>query len=159
MPRNPDKKPCQIPDCRAWAVRGTDPPLCASHAGRAVGAPLGNQNRTTHGFYASGYRSDEIDDLATCAPDTTLDDEIVLIRVALRRLLIMLLTGFTPKPNPQPLSADDYARFIGLSFQGSRAVGYLLRIRSTLPEFAGGGMLPFIGEALDELSAEWGVDL
>ncbi|MGD9029962.1 MAG: hypothetical protein PVG25_09120 [Anaerolineae bacterium] len=40
--------------CRAWSVRGTDPPRCAPHGGgRApVGAPQGNQNARTHGFYA-----------------------------------------------------------------------------------------------------------
>ena len=29
MPRNPDKRHCQVPGCRAWAKRGHD--LCASH--------------------------------------------------------------------------------------------------------------------------------
>jgi hypothetical protein len=41
--------------CRAWAVRGTDPPRCAAHGGgeRPVGPPKGNQNARTHGFYAA----------------------------------------------------------------------------------------------------------
>jgi hypothetical protein len=40
--------------CRAWAVHGTEPPRCGPHGGgRApVGAPRGNQNARTHGFYA-----------------------------------------------------------------------------------------------------------
>ena len=40
--------------CRAWAVRGTEPPRCAPHGGgqAPVGAPQGNQNARTHGFYA-----------------------------------------------------------------------------------------------------------
>ncbi len=29
MPRNPDKRPCQMPTCRSWARRGS--PYCASH--------------------------------------------------------------------------------------------------------------------------------
>jgi len=29
MPRNPNKQPCVVPGCRAWAMRGQD--LCASH--------------------------------------------------------------------------------------------------------------------------------
>lgn len=29
MPRNPNKQPCVVPGCRAWAIRGQD--LCASH--------------------------------------------------------------------------------------------------------------------------------
>jgi hypothetical protein len=24
--------------CRAWAIRGSDPPLCSAHAGRNIGA-------------------------------------------------------------------------------------------------------------------------
>ena len=40
--------------CRAWAVRGSDPPRCAPHGGGSapVGAPPGNQNALKHGFYA-----------------------------------------------------------------------------------------------------------
>jgi hypothetical protein len=37
--------------CRAWAIRGSDPPRCAAHSGR-VGAPPGNQNALKHGFYS-----------------------------------------------------------------------------------------------------------
>lgn len=33
MPRNPDKRLCAIPGCRAWAMRGRD--VCASHRSRA----------------------------------------------------------------------------------------------------------------------------
>jgi len=36
MPRNPHKRPCQMPGCKAWAVHGGA--LCASHQGsRAIG--------------------------------------------------------------------------------------------------------------------------
>ena len=35
MPRNPDKTPCSVEGCRAWAIRGSDPPLCAPHRTRA----------------------------------------------------------------------------------------------------------------------------
>lgn len=40
--------------CRAWAVRGSDPPRCSPHGGgrRPVGAPKGNQNARSHGFFA-----------------------------------------------------------------------------------------------------------
>jgi hypothetical protein len=40
--------------CRAWAVQGSDPPLCAAHGGRGKrpGAPNGNANAVTHGAYA-----------------------------------------------------------------------------------------------------------
>jgi hypothetical protein len=40
--------------CWAWAVHGTDPPRCAPHGGgeSSVGAPKGNKNALTYGFYA-----------------------------------------------------------------------------------------------------------
>ena len=38
MAIKPDGDPC-----RAWAIRGSDPPRCAAHSGK-VGAPSGNQN-------------------------------------------------------------------------------------------------------------------
>jgi len=63
MPVNPLKTPCQQPNCRAWAVRGSDPPLCSAYAGRGVGAPPGNQNARTHGFYASAITRDELADV------------------------------------------------------------------------------------------------
>lgn len=39
--------------CKAWAVPGTNPPRCASHGGAKArpGAPKGNTNAVTHGFY------------------------------------------------------------------------------------------------------------
>jgi hypothetical protein len=47
MPRNRNKKPCQVPGCRAWAMRGHT--RCRSHhdpelAPRGGGAPQGNLN-------------------------------------------------------------------------------------------------------------------
>jgi len=40
--------------CQAWAVADTSPPRCAAHGGgkRPPGAPAGNKNRQTHGFYS-----------------------------------------------------------------------------------------------------------
>jgi len=59
--------------CRAWAVRGIDPPRCAAHGGgRApVGAPKGNQNARTHGFYARRDVPDEGWTIDTLVADLT----------------------------------------------------------------------------------------
>jgi hypothetical protein len=158
MPRNPNKTHCSIAGCQAWAKRDSDPPLCAAHAGLG-GAPPGNQNRLVHGFYASSLRPDEAADAAGFAGNATLDDEIVITRIALRRVLQMLLTGQTPGPNPQPLNAQDYARFSGLAFQGVSTLSRLLQVHHAL----GGGvealMNTAIGRALDELGDEWGIEL
>jgi hypothetical protein len=41
--------------CNAWAVRGSDPPLCAAHGGTdaRIGAPPGNTNALTHNAVAT----------------------------------------------------------------------------------------------------------
>jgi hypothetical protein len=175
MPRNPNKTPCSVPGCRAWALRGSDPPTCSPHrhttarlepaASQAdpgqprVGAPPGNQNRLVHGFYASALHPQEQADLVACAADTTLDAEIAITRVALRRILGMLLTGRTPGPEGTPLTAWDYARFAGLAFQGAGAVSRLLRARQSLTGGLGGALGSALDRALHELGEEWGVDL
>jgi len=131
MPANPNKTRCQQPNCRAWAVRGSDPPLCSAHAGRSLGAgaPPGNQNARTHGFYASAITRDELADILTHAADTTLDSEIAITRIALRRrrcVLRRLHSCSSPAPPPAP--------------------------RPDPPP-------PFLAQVLDELSVEWGVKL
>ena len=57
------------------------------------------------------------------------------------------------------LPPDQYARLAGLAFQGTRTVARLLRNRRALSGDATDGLLGAIGQALDELSTEWGVDL
>ena len=51
MPRNPNKRRCQRPDCRNWAMR--DNVYCRPHLDhqlgpRGAGAPIGNSNAWTH---------------------------------------------------------------------------------------------------------------
>ena len=60
----------------------TDPTLLPEKKKR--GAPLGNRNRLTHGFYSRRFLKDEIKDLEQ--GEHTPDDEIKLIRVYMRRL-------------------------------------------------------------------------
>ncbi len=159
MPRNPHKTRCSVPGCRAWARRGSQPPLCSAHAGDRVGAPPGNQNRRIHGFYATTLHPQELSDLATCASATTLDAEIAITRVALRRIFGMLLTGLTPGPNPRPLDAHDYARFVGLAFQGAGAISRLLRARHALSPGDPGEVHVPMGAILDQLSKDWSIEL
>jgi hypothetical protein len=147
--------------CRGWAVHDSDPPLCAPHAGLTVGAgaPPGNQNRRTHGFYSRTFERAEIDDLVVFASCETLDDEIACARVALRRVFRLLLAGTTPGPEPTPLAAPDYLRLVALAFQGTRTVARLLRDRHELGDDDEDGISTFMAQALDELSEEWGIDL
>jgi hypothetical protein len=120
--RKPDGTPC-----RAWAIRGSDPPTCASHARRARGgAPPGNTNAATHGFYSPVLRPDELADLVACADDLTLDDEIACARVIMRRLL-GILTEFE---NGSRL--DEIARLASLALQATRTIARLLTAQKTL---------------------------
>ena len=81
MARNPDKKKCIHPGCRAWAKRGEN--LCASHSKRAsVGAPQGNQNAIKHGFYGVAPPPSlpaEREGMTEIRTVPTLDDEIALL--------------------------------------------------------------------------------
>jgi len=145
MPRNPDKRPCSFRDCKAWAMRGSEPPICAPHAAGLLGAPLGNRNALTHGFYATTLAPDDLKELDEDVFEDVLDDEVLILRVALRRLQRMILSGLTSGANPQPLNVQDYARFIGLTFQGINTLTRLLRVRKDLPE----------GDRLDEFIDIW----
>ncbi len=65
MPRNPNKRPCAVSGCRAWAMRGRD--VCASHRKRSSGGP-------------NGVRA------APLTADYTLDDLAAHAALALNRL-------------------------------------------------------------------------
>lgn len=145
----PDGSPC-----RAWAIRGSDPPLCASHARLALGgAPAGNLNAARHGFYSPVLKPDELADLVACADDMTLDDEIALARVIARRLAGMLIAP------PDAAETADTARLASLALQATRTIARLLRDRRALSGDAADGIAGAISQALDELSSEWGIDL
>jgi len=132
-------------------------PTAFADSASGVGAPPGNQNRLVHGFYAKVLRPEERADLEDYAADTTLDAEIAITRVALHRIYGMLLTGTTP--DPRPLNAQDYARFASLAFRGAGAVSRLLRARQVLSPELSDAFTSAMNQALDELSAEWGVVL
>ncbi len=157
MPRNPDKRPCSFRDCKAWAIRDSDPPLCAPHTKGLLGAPLGNRNALKHGFYATTLSPDDLKELDEDVFEDILDDEVLLLRLALRRLQRMVLTGMTPDPDPQPLDVQDYARFIGLTFQGVNTLSRLLRVRHDLP--GNDRWEQIVNWTLDALSEEWGIEL
>jgi hypothetical protein len=140
--------------CKAWAIRGSDPPRCSAHAGRnaGAGAPCGNQNRRTHGFYSSALLPEELADLVACADDITLDDEIATTRVTLRRILALLSADGR-------LTAEDYARLATLALAGARTVARLLRDKRALSGDAADGLIGAVATALDELGTELGIDL
>ena len=141
--------------CRAWAVHGTDPPACAAHARRTVGAgaPTGNQNARTHGFYARTLSEQEMDDLVSYAADMNLDDEIACARIALRRALEFV------QRDSEILGREQYLRAAALIFHGARTIARLLRDRYLLSTEAAEGIAGFMNEALDLLSKHLGREL
>jgi hypothetical protein len=139
--------------CRAWAIRGSDPPLCATHSGRTegAGAPPRNTNAQKHGFYSTTIPPDDLADLIALADNITLDDEIALCRSATRQLAEHL--------HFPDLPPEDYAKLATLLFAGARTIAKLLRDKRALSGDSADGIAGAIGQALDELATEWGLPL
>ena len=163
MSREPNKTKCTATNangcpCRAWAVRDIDPPLCSAHAGLNIGAgaPLGNQNRTEHGFYGRILQNGELADLERCSDSSTLDDEIGLVRVTLRRVMTRLGRYDLAQDD---LTNEDLTKMAGLVMTGARALARLLCAQRTLSARTPDSFLDAIGEALDELGPELGLQL
>jgi len=75
--------------CRAWAIRGSDPPVCSIHARKTVspGAPSGNTYALKHGYYSRAVRerlaAEDLEKIQTPA----LHGELVAGRLVLADLL------------------------------------------------------------------------
>jgi hypothetical protein len=110
-----------------------------------------------HGFYSKFFLLTDLCDLIRFADDLTLDDEIACSRVALRRVMDHL--NRAERDNGQSLSALDFAEMIGLVLQCSRTIAHLMRDRQALSGEAADQLAGTIGQALDLLATEWGVDL
>ena len=136
--------------CRAWAVHGTDPPACSAHAR----VPSDSLLPGISGFYTPVLEPEELADLVACSDDMTLDDEIACARIALRRILSVLV-----KPDIADTDPGLVARLAGLAFRGTRPVARLLRDQRALSGGAAEGLSGAIAQALDELGTEWGLEL
>ena len=142
---NKDRTPC-----RAWAVRGSDPPRCSAHGGgRApVGAPSGNHNARTHGFY--------VDEVAPLPEQDDIPDSIaeVIHDLAVKQArLSKIING---KPNSSDIHV--LARLLQLHAQTASRLGRLLRDQRALSGEAADGISAAIAQALDELSTELDTD-
>lgn len=136
--------------CNAWAIRGSDPPACATHSGRAVGgAPLGNKNALKHGFYSLQLTKEETADLMALAAEVNIEEELAICRVMLRRL--MEYQRANPKLEPREM-----ATIFQLIFKGIKTVAALVKQRngSKVSNFE-----EVLGSALDELSDKFAIDL
>jgi len=142
---NKDRTPC-----RAWAVRGSDPPRCSAHGGgRApVGAPPGNQNARTHGFYA--HDAAPLPDLGDI-PDSIA--KVIRDLAVKQARLSKIING---KPDSEDILI--LARLLQLHAQTASRLGRLLRDERALSGEAADGISAAIAQALNELSTELGTD-
>lgn len=132
--------------CRAWAVRGTDPPRCAVHGGttRRIGARPGNQNALKHGYYAE----------ADLPENCTID---AVIEVLYQRQL--QLDEYIDTIWGSDVGLNELAHLLRIHGQNASRLGRLLRDRRALSGDAADGISGAIAQALDELSTELGAEL
>jgi hypothetical protein len=130
--------------CGAWAVRGSDPPKCVSHGGGKgkVGAPAGNRNAQTHGFYS---RPD--------VPPTSIDDIFTGLAEKQAQLDRFITT------NLHDLDADVVLKLLGLYAQNASRLSRILRDRAAISGDAADELDDAISEALELAGSKLGVDL
>ena len=138
--------------CRAWALRDSDPPTCAMHSGRVTGqgAPEGNRNAVTHGFYAAGSPCRvDLDDLEHPPINGVIQD-----LVARQEQLSAIIDTHI-----DDLSIQDLARLFAIHGQNASRLGRLLRDRQALSGDGDDRFEQFMDAVLDGLSEELGIEL
>lgn len=127
--------------CRAWAVRGTDPPLCSAHRDHPNwGAPHGNDNALKHGYYADPDLPDD------CTIDAVID-MLYQKQIDLDAYIDAVLHG-------ADVGLRDLAHLFSVHGQNASRLGRLLRDRRALSGDAADGISGAIARALDELSTQ-----
>ena len=168
--------------CRAWAVRGSDPPACSSHlranpdlyaaeqacSGRFRASRRGGKGETAGAsylwagagedvpeasFYDLALSDEEFADLANFAAELSLEAEIACTRRALRHTLEFL------QERSGSMSEAEYLRATGLLFQGAHTVARLLREQRALTGGEDNRLKAIIDAALDGLSEDLGIQL
>jgi hypothetical protein len=135
--------------CRAWAIRDTDPPRCAAHAGRPVGAPRGNRNAVQHGFYAT---------LDLDPVDGELPIDTVIRDLALKQAQLSALIGDRLDLGDEN-EARELMRLLHLHGLNASRLGRLLRDRQVLAAKVNARLLRILGQALDRGGPEREVEL
>ena len=130
MPRNPQKRKCSYPGCRAWAMRGQE--HCRAH------------RDIPRSFYDSHYSEREIALIATFLNDVSLDDELWMTRVVNDRLLARLFA--------EGISDEMLLKIAAILFKGADRVAKLLQTRRVLSGEAAEGFSAAFTRMLDELN-------
>lgn len=131
--------------CRAWAVRGSSPPRCAAHGGRVRGA--------------TGLADIAARDLGLAqAPEGSLDLNAVIYDLAEKHAQVSALIDQCLE-SLETASPGELLRLLQHHAQTASRLGRLLRDQRALVDRVDEGLLAAINRALDELSADWEVDL
>jgi hypothetical protein len=118
--------------CKAWAVRGSDPPRCAAHGGGQAAPP-----------------PDKVGEAGSLSLDAAIAD--------LYRRLGQLSAYIDDRL--ADLEPGLYARLASLQGQLTSRLGRLLRDRQQLQGDAADQLIQAVHQALDDISTEWGVEL
>jgi hypothetical protein len=136
--------------CKGWALRDSHPPLCYAHSRDRGEQEDQDSKQVDLGFYGRCYTLEEVADMVGLAMDDTLDDELAATRIAVRRVMQQL---------KKELTADEYAHMASLIFRGTNTVARLLRIKRSLAKEMDSDFETGIGEALDGVGEDLGLDL
>jgi len=128
--------------CRAWAMIGSEPALCAVHAGRnkGKGAPKGNRNALKHGYYSKAVRARCADGAVEKMQSRSVLGELVAGRIVLEELMTFFL-GDDVRPE-EKLSA-------------APLINALIRTVTYVAGHVEGETVDW-DEVLDNLKEEWG---
>ncbi len=144
--------------CKAWAVRGSDPALCSVHK-RPASKPARSQPkaggkviRIETGVVkpACPYTLEQIAGLLRENADGSLEDELVIARLAVRRLMSQLEEELTP---------HEFAHLAGVIFTGTNTIVRLLKSQRDLDNHSAADIARAMIQALDETSREMGIPL
>jgi hypothetical protein len=147
--------------CGAWATHDSmarfGVPFCAAHAREAAAelapAALGATGRPLYGEFFRPAELQALDAILQAASDApSLAAEIEAARVLLRRLLALLDDPAAPSP-------DTLLRVAPLFLATLRTIARLVRDQQAMAPAARDTFMEVLGEALDEISEEWGIRL
>jgi hypothetical protein len=124
--------------CRAWAVRGSEPPRCASHGGA----------RPDPGSWAIPTAGDD---------HAPIDIGAIIADLAAKQALLSRYIEQCTAEETIPLR--DLARLLALHAQTASRLGRLLRDQRALGGDSADAFRHAIDQALDELSGEWELEL
>ena len=114
---------------------------------RRRGAQSGNNNALKHGFYSRKFKTIEINDLDVLESNDKLQDEILLLKVVIRRVWEMASTS--------AVDLDSWAMALGVLGMAMTRQAGLLRVQAMM----GGGnseITNAISQAIKEVTDEFG---